>query len=178
MFFGDAVIAAVSKVAIYRTLRFGYLSRSVYRFTEFVPRSRNPKSFYNSGHVGCMVRASPALAPSLTHCNGHQMTSTVPAARFGITPDQRHSHHRNGHGLGLTHPFAVTPMILLRAMPRHLLITHQGMHINSKLLAHLPTNNIIECGHRPTWAGAGGSVCETRGPCTLNNVSGLAYWSV
>jgi len=25
LFFGDAVIAAVSKVAIYRTLRFGYL---------------------------------------------------------------------------------------------------------------------------------------------------------
>ena len=123
-------------------------SRSVYRFTEFVPRSRNYKSFYNPGHVGCMVRASPALAPSLTHCNGDQMTPTVPTARIGIAPDQHHGHHRNGCGLGLTHPFAVTPMILLRAMPRHLRITHQGMHINSKLLAHLPTNDNIECGHR------------------------------
>jgi len=56
-------------------------------------------------------------------------------------------------------------------------LSHQGMHINSKLLAHLPTNSNIECGHRPSWDGAGGSVCQTRGPCTLKNVSGLVYWS-
>ena len=45
-------------------------------------------------------------------------------------------------------PFAVTSLSLLRIMPRHLLITHQGTHINSKLLAHLATNNNIEFGHR------------------------------
>jgi len=75
-----------------------------------------------------VVRASLALAPSLAHCNGHQMTPTVPTARFGTPPDQRHDHHRYGHGLGLTHPFAVTSLSLLRTMPRHLLITHQGTH--------------------------------------------------
>jgi len=75
------------------------------------------------------------------------MTPTVPTARFGTPPDQRHDHHRDGHGLGLTRPFAVTSLSLLRTMPRHLLITHQGTHINSKLLAHLATNNNIVCGH-------------------------------
>jgi len=119
----------------------------IYRFSDCVSRSRNSNSFSISGHVGCMVRALLARALSLIPYDGHQMTPTVPTARIGTAPDQRYDHYSNGHGFALTRPFAATSMILLRAMPCHLRITHQGMHIKSKLLAHLATNTNIECGH-------------------------------
>ena len=103
------------------------------------------------------------------------MTPTVPTDRLSTAPDQRHYHHRDGPGLGWTRPFALTSMILLRAMPRHLFRTHPGTHVNSKLLAHLATNNNIECGHMASWTWTGGFVCQTRAPCALSTVNIRLY---
>jgi len=179
---------SISKVGIYLTLRFWIPFPDRYTGLPISYRDLGILIFHdNSDYVGCVDGAPLAFAPSVTHCNGHHMTPTVPTARLGTPPDQRHDLDRARPGLACTRPFAPASLNQLRAKPRHLFLTHQGTHIDSKLLAHPAANKMTQrklggacvgCGHRASWCGAGGSVCQTREACELKNVSWLVCWSV
>jgi len=47
--------------------------------------------FYNiSDYVAYVIGAPLASALSLTHCNGHRMTLTIPSSRLCNPPNQHH----------------------------------------------------------------------------------------
>ena len=79
-----------TKVGIYRMLRW---MLSPERYTDLLLSYRYLGSlmFRNIfDYVAYVVGAPLASAPSLTHCNGHRMTPTIPTSRLCTPPSQHH----------------------------------------------------------------------------------------
>ena len=84
------VFGPATKVRIYRTLR-RMLFPDRYTDLSILYRYLGSLMFHNiSDYVAYVVGAPLASAPSLTHCNGHRMTPTIPTSRLCTPPNLHH----------------------------------------------------------------------------------------